>query len=252
MRNPTRLFAELPFWKAVTEPQAAHAAQQGWKVDAVVAAENLESRATKVQVALDREATQALLQSVPPVYNTQINDVLLTALARAWTKWTGAAELYTNLEGHGREHLFEDVDVSRTAGWFTSIFPVRLRLPALAETKQGGWSAGEALKSIKEQLRGIPQRGVGYGVLRYLSEDSGLVRRPEPAMVFNYFGQFDQAVADSKLFRFAAESSGSWHSPKQKRRHLLEMNSRVMGGRLEFECTYLPAVHSEAEICALR
>jgi non-ribosomal peptide synthase protein (TIGR01720 family) len=242
------LRAELPFWKAVTEPKAAHAALQTLKVDAVGASENLESRAKKVQVALDREATQALLQLVPAVYNTQINDVLLTALARAWTKWTGAAELYTNLEGHGREHLFEDVDVSRTAGWFTSIFPVRLQLPASVETNPNSWAAGEALKSVKEQLRSIPRRGIGYGILRYLSDDSGLVGRPEPAMVFNYFGQFDQAVADSKLFRFAAESSGPWHSPKQKRRHLLEINSRVMSGRLEFECAYLPAVHSEAEI----
>ena len=61
---------------------------------------------------------------VPAVYNTQINDVLLTALGRAWAKWTGSRTLYTNLEGHGRENLFEDVDVSRTVGWFTSIFPV--------------------------------------------------------------------------------------------------------------------------------
>ena len=70
-----------------------------------------------------------MLQNVPAAYNTQINDVLLTALLRAWNKWSGSRVLFTNLEGHGRENLFEDVDLSRTVGWFTSIFPVRLELP---------------------------------------------------------------------------------------------------------------------------
>jgi amino acid adenylation domain-containing protein/FkbH-like protein/non-ribosomal peptide synthase protein (TIGR01720 family) len=241
------LRSELPFWKSVTDPQAVTSALKPVSLDRAVAPSNLEGRAKKVRVALDREATQALLQSVPAVYNTQINDVLLTALARAWCKWTNNAVLYTNLEGHGREHLFEDVDISRTAGWFTSIFPVRFTLPATEKT-ENTWRPGEALKSVKEQLRAIPQRGIGYGILRYLTENSGLADRPEPPIVFNYFGQFDQAVAGSKLFKFAAESTGPWHSPKQQRRHVLEINSLVMGGRLEFECAYLPALHHETEI----
>jgi amino acid adenylation domain-containing protein/FkbH-like protein/non-ribosomal peptide synthase protein (TIGR01720 family) len=240
------LRGELPFWKAVTDPAAVSAALKPLAMTSAAAASNLEGHAEKVRVTLDRDATQALLQTVPAVYNTQINDVLLTALARAWAKWSGSAVLYTNLEGHGRENLFEEVDVSRTAGWFTSIFPVRLTLDA--QDSQDGWRPGEALKSVKEQLRRIPQRGIGYGILRYLSGDRELAQRPEPAMVFNYFGQFDQAVAGSKLFRFAAESSGPWHSPNQKRRHVLEMNSLVLGGQLEFECAYLPALHAQKDV----
>ena len=101
-------------------------------------------------------------------------------------------------------------------------------------------------------MRRIPQRGVGYGILRYLSGDSALKSRPEPAMVFNYLGQFDSAVAGSKLLRFAAESSGPWHSPKQKRRHALEINSLVMNDRMEFEFTYSPGLHGEKKIQNLR
>ncbi|MDP9340427.1 MAG: amino acid adenylation domain-containing protein [Acidobacteriota bacterium] len=235
---------ELPFWMATTDPVAVEYALKPLAMDAKASAANIEGNARKVKVALDRDATQALLQTIPAVYNTQINDVLLTALARAWTKWSGSNVLYTNLEGHGREHLFADVDISRTAGWFTSIFPVRLELKDAAKD----WEPGETLKSVKEQLRGIPQRGVGYGILRYLSGDSELAKRSEPAMVFNYFGQFDQAVAGSKLFRFADESSGPWHAPTQKRRHALEINSLVTGGRLEFECGYNPALHVENAI----
>jgi amino acid adenylation domain-containing protein/non-ribosomal peptide synthase protein (TIGR01720 family) len=235
---------ELPHWTAVTEPGAVTEALKHLAMGAGESAANTEGKAKKVTVALDENATRALLQSVPAVYNTQINDVLLTALARAWAKWTGSRTLYTNLEGHGRENLFEDLDVSRTVGWFTSIFPVRLELNDSGEN----WKPGEALKSVKEQMRRIPQRGVGYGILRYLSSDNALKARPEPAMVFNYLGQFDNAVAGSKLLRFAAESSGRWHSPKQKRRHALEMNSLVMNDRMEFEFTYSPELHGEKKI----
>jgi amino acid adenylation domain-containing protein/non-ribosomal peptide synthase protein (TIGR01720 family) len=235
---------ELPYWIGVTEPSALTEALKPLAMDATTSAANTEGQAKKVTVSLDEDATQALLQTVPAVYNTQINDALLTALARAWQKWTGSRTLYTNLEGHGREHLFEEVDVSRTVGWFTSIFPVRLELNDSAEN----WQPGEALKSVKEQLRRIPQRGVGYGILRYLSGEGGLKSRPEPAMVFNYLGQFDHAVAGSNLLRFATESSGPWHSPKQKRRHALEINSLVMHNRMEFEFTYNPGLHDEKKI----
>jgi amino acid adenylation domain-containing protein/non-ribosomal peptide synthase protein (TIGR01720 family) len=235
---------ELPYWTSVTEPGAVTEALKPLAMDAAAATANVEGNAKKLTVALDEDATRALLQSVPAVYNTQINDVLLTALARAWAKWTGTHTLYTNLEGHGRENLFEDVDVSRTVGWFTSIFTVRLELNDSGEN----WQPGEALKSVKEQLRRIPQRGVGYGILRYLSGDAALKSRPEPAMVFNYLGQFDRAVEGSKLLRFAPESSGPWHSPKQKRRHALEINSLVMNDRMEFDFTYSPGLHGEKTI----
>ena len=238
------LKSELPFWMSVTEPQAVAGALKPLAMDFKAANENSEGQSKKVKVTLEREVTQALLQTVPAVYNTQINDVLLTALARAWTKWTGGKVLYTNLEGHGREHLFEDVDISRTVGWFTSVFPVRLEL----NDSGNDWRPGEALKSVKEQLRRIPQRGVGYGILRYLNAGNELSKRPEPAMVFNYFGQFDQAIGGLKLFQFATESSGPWHSPKQKRRHVLEINSVVIGGRLEFECAYNAAVQEEKAV----
>jgi non-ribosomal peptide synthase protein (TIGR01720 family) len=235
---------ELPYWTAVTELGAATEALKPLAMDPTALARNTEGHAKQVTVALDEDATRALLQTVPAVYNTQINDVLLTALAGAWAKWTDSRTLYTNLEGHGRENLFEDVDVTRTVGWFTSIFPVRLELNDSGEN----WQPGEALKSVKEQLRRIPQRGVSYGILRYLSGDNALKSRPAPAMVFNYLGQFDSAVAGSKLLRFASESSGPWHSPRQKRRHVLEINSLVMNDRMEFEFTYSPVLHDGKKI----
>jgi amino acid adenylation domain-containing protein/non-ribosomal peptide synthase protein (TIGR01720 family) len=234
---------ELAYWKTVTDPQrVAEAGMPIAKQEAVT--ENTEGSASTYEVSLGDEETRALIQKVPVAYNTQINDVLLTALARTWSRCTGSDVLSTNLEGHGRENLYDDLDLSRTVGWFTSIFPVQLEL---SETGSS-WNPGEALKSVKEQLRQIPQRGVGYGILRYLTPDADLVSRPEAPMVFNYLGQFEQVLAGSKMFRMAHESSGPWHSPKQRRRYLLEINSLVIDGSLKLWWTYNRRFHSESAV----
>jgi len=136
------------------------------------------------------------------------------------------------------------LDLSRTVGWFTSIFPVRLEL----SDNGSSWNPGAALKSVKEQLRQIPQRGVGYGILRYLTPDAVLASRPEAPMVFNYLGQFDQVLVGSKMFRMARESTGPWHSPTQRRRYLLEINSLVIDGRLKLWWTYNQTFHSEVTV----
>jgi len=88
--------------------------------------DNTLASAASVSLSLSEEQTRALLQNVPSAYNTQINDVLLTALVQSFAQWTGERSLLVDLEGHGREDLFEDVDLSRTVGWFTTLFPVRV------------------------------------------------------------------------------------------------------------------------------
>jgi amino acid adenylation domain-containing protein/non-ribosomal peptide synthase protein (TIGR01720 family) len=234
---------EARYWKSVADPNRVVGAIRPL-VRKDSSDDNTEGSARTVTVSLASDETLLLLQQIPAVYNTQVNDVLLTALSRAWQRWSGSDVLFTNLEGHGRENLFDDVDLSRSVGWFTSIFPVRLELPPAGSD----WHPGEALKSVKEQLRQIPLRGIGYGILRYLNKDSGLSDVSESPMVFNYLGQLDQVLAGSKLFRFAKESSGPWHSPTQRRRYLLEVNAMVLDGRLELSWTYAQHLHSERGI----
>lgn len=234
---------ELAYWRTVTSSSSLSETPIE-KESSNHRMDDTEGAAVTITVALEADETEALLHAVPPVYNTQINDVLLTALAQAWRQETGRSVLFTNVEGHGREQLIKDLDLSRTVGWFTSIFPVRLELPV----SEGEWEPGRALKSIKEQLRKVPRRGIGYGLLRYLKNGSGLAAMPEPTMVFNYFGQFDQVVSGSKLFRFSSESAGPWHSPKQQRRHALEINVMVREGRLELAWTYCPARYATDSI----
>ena len=112
-----------------------------------------------VTVDLGEVATRALLQEVPAVYRTQTHEVLLTALAQVLSNWTRNQQLILDVEGHGREPMSDDLDISRTVGWFTSIFPVCLSLGSVN-------APGERLKEVKEQLRQVPRRGLSYGILR--------------------------------------------------------------------------------------
>ena len=237
---------EALFWRGLTDPSRVAGSLKPPGLDRLSAGNTEESSCT-LKIRFSPDETRTLLQQVPSAYNTQINDALLTALLRAWQLWTDEPVLFTSLEGHGRESLFDDIDLSRTVGWFTSIFPVRLETAFTPSS----WQPGEALMSVKEQLRQIPRRGIGYGVLRYLGDAQDLSTRPEPHVVFNYLGQFDQVIAGSKLFRFAPESSGAWHSPKQLRRSALEINGLVIHGQLEFHWTYSRNMRTEKPVTQL-
>jgi non-ribosomal peptide synthase protein (TIGR01720 family) len=181
---------------------------------------------------------------VPPVYHTQINDALLTALVQSVARWTGERALLVDLEGHGREELFAEVDLSRTVGWFTTLFPVRLELKAEGP--------GEALKAVKEQLRDIPKGGIGYGVLRYGHPNpevrTALHALPQAEVSFNYLGQLDLMLSDASLLGPAPESSGPPHSPRGRRPHLLEVSGFVVEGQLHLEWTYSTHIHRRATV----
>ncbi|MEH2442404.1 amino acid adenylation domain-containing protein [Nostoc sp.] len=206
--------------------------------------ENTVGSAARVSVKLSQEETQALLLSVNEAYNTQINDILLSALVLSIAEWTGNSTVLINLEGHGREELFSDVDLSRTVSWFTSLFPVLLQLPSINQPR-------EIIKSIKEQLRAIPNRGIGYGILRYLCKDATVNEQiqtiPASEISFNYLGQFDQVQSETG-WKFAPESSGSSQSLKQIRDHILDINALVVEGELRIDWTYDSHVHTPATV----
>ncbi|HYN84436.1 MAG TPA: amino acid adenylation domain-containing protein [Pyrinomonadaceae bacterium] len=210
--------------------------------------DNVKSAADIVRVSLDREETQALLREVPKAYRTQIHEVLLAALAQSYSEWAGAASLLVDLEGHGREDLFDGVDLSRTVGWFTSLYPVLLDVPAADGT-------GELLKSVKEQVRRVPAGGIGYGLLRYLSGDEETAARmralPRAQILFNYLGQLDQALPEGAPFAVAGESTGPAQSPRGRRPYLIEINGGIAEGRLSLDWTFGTRVHRRETVEAL-
>jgi amino acid adenylation domain-containing protein/non-ribosomal peptide synthase protein (TIGR01720 family) len=196
---------------------------------------NSAGSARNVTVSLTAEVTRALLRDVPALYRTQINDVLLTALVQAYANQTGQRSLLVGLEGHGREPLFEDLDLSRTVGWFTSYFPLHLHLEKADEP-------GESLKSIKEQLREVPNRGIGWGLLRYLNNDEKIIASlqsfPSPELSFNYLGQLDRILPERSPFSAAPESAGSNRSPRALRAHIIDVNAHIVGGQLWLRWIY--------------
>ncbi len=209
------------------------------------AAANTEASAESITVGLTQAETEALLREAPEAYRTEINDILLTALAQALNEWTGQTTATIHLEGHGREDLFEDVDVSRTVGWFTSLYPVQLDLTDISQP-------GEAIKAVKEQLRQLPQRGIGYGLLRYLSTDtavqSAMQAIPHPEASFNYLGQMGQGMTADSPLSMAQESRGMERSPQAQRTHLLEIDGSVSAGRLQMAWTFSRDIHRRSTI----
>jgi len=193
------------------------------------------STAERVRAELDEDSTNALLKDAPPVYNTNINDLLLAALVSGFSRWTGKRSLRVHLEGHGRENLFRNVDVSRTVGWFTALYPVQLDLAQAVRP-------GEVIKTIKEQLHRIPSKGVGFGVLRYLYPDkavrSSLAKMDRAEITFNYLGQFDQMLQEDSPFAPAAESKGADQSPENKMDALFNINGGIQGGKLRMTFEY--------------
>ncbi|WP_028617291.1 non-ribosomal peptide synthetase [Pseudomonas canadensis] len=198
--------------------------------------------ADTVSVRLDAEHTRQLLQQAPSAYRTQVNDLLLTALARVLCRWSGHPSALIQLEGHGRETLFDEIDLTRSVGWFTSAYP--LRLTPLA-------GQGDSIKAIKEQLRGVPHKGLGYGVLRYLADDlckQSMAVLPSAQITFNYLGQFDQSFGADALFHPLDEPAGLAHDPDAPLPNELSVDSQVYGGELVLRWTFSRERHDQQSI----
>lgn len=220
-----QLLAELPYWRSIVDP-----ALPRLPVDTPnsLQADTIDSAQT-VTTILSVAETQALLREAPALYHTQINDLLLTALVQSFAAWSGNRSLLIALEGHGREALNDSLDLSRTVGWFTSLFPVRLNLE--------GEDVGSAIKGVKEQLRKIPQHGIGYGLLRYMNSRVGaeLAQFPTAEVSFNYGGQFS---GEKQI-----ESLGDEQDGREARHYRFNVNGLVMGEEMSFTWRYSPACY---------
>jgi amino acid adenylation domain-containing protein/non-ribosomal peptide synthase protein (TIGR01720 family) len=188
-----------------------------------------------VQLGLNEADTLTLLKDVNQAYNTEINDILLAALGMAIKEWGAVEKVAINLEGHGREEIIEGANISRTVGWFTSQFPVIL------DMKTGG-DLSYVIKSVKETLRRIPNKGIGYGILRYLTpaeKREGLKFKLEPEISFNYLGQFGQEDNHrDSIIRISGMNAGDSTSPGMEMKYALNVNGILVGRELELSFSY--------------
>jgi amino acid adenylation domain-containing protein/non-ribosomal peptide synthase protein (TIGR01720 family) len=182
-------------------------------------------------LGLDTVLTHHLLHDVSKAYNTVINDILLAGLASSLTAWSKEQGVVIGLEGHGREDIGGEIDTSRTIGWFTSLYPVLLNTTDCN-------SEANLIKSIKEQLRSIPDKGLGYGVLKYINKDEGLQDKDPWTVVFNYLGQLDNATSQSQWLGMAAEHAGPSEGQAYPLRDQVSITGRVQDGVLYFDWVY--------------
>ncbi|MFJ2183120.1 amino acid adenylation domain-containing protein [Streptomyces anulatus] len=229
---------------------------------------DITATARTISLVLPTELTAPLLTTVPAAFHARVNDVLLTAFGAAMARWRQTHErgdhtgVLIDLEGHGREEIVDDVDLHRTVGWLTSLFPVRVDPGPLDwnEFREGGPSAGRALKEVKEQLRRLPENGIGYGLLRYLNPQTSvmLASLPKPQIGFNYLGRFaiaeDQADAAPEVWSPAPESGGlgGGGDAEVPLSHSIDLNAqtqdRAEGPRLIAVWSWAEALFTEEEV----
>ncbi|MCV6638058.1 amino acid adenylation domain-containing protein [Candidatus Albibeggiatoa sp. nov. NOAA] len=204
-----------------------------------LAANTVQSSA-EITALLTKTQTTDLLQNISQAYNTQINDILLAALALTVSNWTQQPSIHFDLESHGRELISEEIDLSRTVGWFTSLYPVVLQTESSTDLET-------VIKSVKEQLRQIPDNGISFGILRYLSEDQTICKQlstsPQAQLSFNYLGQFDQNVQSGLFAGLSTQQTAPYHDPQNQRPYLLDFNLMIVDEQLHVTCTYSQAFH---------
>ena len=197
-----------------------------------------------VATHLDADTTARLLKDCPAAYRTQINDLLLAALARVLQRWTGARDHLVELEGHGREAFADDeADLTRTVGWLTSLYPARI---------SAGDSLAEAIMLTKEHLRELPAKGAFFGALRSYASPAlreALAALPTARITFNYLGQFDSGNGDdAALFRPVPADKGREHSPDAPLQNWLALNGQVFDGELRLNWRFSPLMFEPAQL----
>ncbi|MEM8906259.1 MAG: amino acid adenylation domain-containing protein, partial [Bacteroidota bacterium] len=215
------------YWKTINE------AYQPLPVDHELAQSQMNDL-VEYKLTLSHAKTQLLLQQAGQAYQTEIDDLLLAALTQTIGEWSGLDELVIGLEGHGRADLSDQIDISETVGWMTNLYPVGLQVASSAEK-------GQLIKSIKEQLRAVPAKGMGYGLLRYLHPNPE-VNEPLSEgrwdIVFNYLGQTDQVLGQGEYLRPATESVGPMVSANYPKVHKLEIDGMIVNGQLQLSWGY--------------
>lgn len=192
--------------------------------------ENTREQEQSIEFKLDKLLSEKLVRQLPAKCNLSINEVLLTSLLLAYQEWADKNSMYLMMEGHGRENLPANTpDVSRTVGWFTSLYPVRL----------SGVESGElsdTFAQVKRHISAIPNQGVSFNWLRYQTTDNTLRNMAVPHMSFNYLGTFD--VADEREISFASESSGVQTSFRQQRLYEIDFLGAMLDNQINFSIIF--------------
>ncbi|MCY9340111.1 lichenysin non-ribosomal peptide synthetase LicA [Bacillus haynesii] len=228
---------EIGYWQEIEQAETAALPKDD-------EAEDKRMRHTKTaEFSLSKEETEQLMTKVHEAYSTEMNDILLTALGLALKEWTGQEDFIICLEGHGREDIIDGLNISRTVGWFTSQFPVLIQMGHSEDI-------GYQIKQIKEELRHIPNKGIGYGIYRYLTEEGKEAQPIKYDISFNYLGQFTE-MTDSGLFTRSTLPSGDPLSPETEKPNVLDIVGYIESGILTMSIAYHSLEYKESTVAAV-
>lgn len=222
-----RLLAEKNYWRTVEATQVMSLSREKETPGNCYRDEANEA------FELNETGTRHLISNVHQALQTDINDLLLAALSVAVSQTFGLNKLAIALEGHGREDIFEQVNIKRTIGWFTSLFPIVLEHSPSVDLRAH-------IKKTRDALRGIPNRGIGYGILKYLAPDElkeDLTFNLAPQISFNYLGQIDSDF-DEQVFKIAPEPVGEAVDGDNHRIYELEISGMISEKKLRMGITY--------------
>ncbi|MBO9203417.1 MULTISPECIES: non-ribosomal peptide synthetase, partial [Niastella] len=220
-----RLLTQQPYWERLNNavPQLP--------VDKTFTGVLRKKDMRTCRVTLNALHTRQLVQDVSRAYHTEINDLLLSALARTLCEWSAEKNILIGLEGHGRETIAHNIDLTRTIGWFTTVYPLLLQAP-------GKDLHDEWLINVKEQLRQTPDKGLGYGVLKYINKTPSLQGNDKWEILFNYLGQLDHVMRNTSWFSAATEGRGTGTDDDNVSFNKMAVNCMIYQGELIIEWSF--------------
>jgi len=189
--------------------------------------ENIVDSSCTIAVQMDEDLTEYLLTKANSSYNTEPKDLLITSLLRTIKEFTGSEEITIELESHGRDDIFEGIDISRTVGWFTSLYPFYIRLKKENLSNQ--------IKEVKEEIRRIPNNGIGFGIFNYMSK--ALKRNDQKYIRFNFLGDFTFGH-DNSYVNLLRDQLGSDYDKRNRLTCIIDINCFIVGGKLNVHLTY--------------
>ncbi|MFK8031421.1 MAG: condensation domain-containing protein [Gammaproteobacteria bacterium] len=209
---------------------------------------NLEGHCQKVTRLLDERLTEKLRTEAPKELRASVQEMLISGLVRTLTNWTQSPNLTLDLEGHGRETLFDDVDISQTVGWFTTVFPINF----MGGTEKIWTSPIDSLRGVKDQLRAIPDKGLSHGLFKYLAAGTEVQRalRDESRsnVLFNYLGVEEGQQDSGAMLSLVQNRFGVTRHPDAERAYQLELNAVIRDNCLSIDWTFGPGLHSQERI----
>jgi amino acid adenylation domain-containing protein/thioester reductase-like protein/non-ribosomal peptide synthase protein (TIGR01720 family) len=237
------LVAELPSWLDQSAPGVVAIPRD---LEAPQTANTVDSE-SRIELKIPSALTRTILEDVTRRFGVQVQDVLLAAIVEAVGGWSGGEDVLVALESHGREELFPTFDLTRTVGWFTALYPLRLRRdPRGVEHTLGG---------VGDRIRSVRDHGIGFGLLRYANPHRGIRAALEAGLAaevsFNFLGRWHQGIDSSRPIVLAPESHGDLRNREAQRPHLLDVSAYIGEQSVHIHWFYSRAFHREATIADL-